>query len=213
MSSNTVPVDLLKRMMEIELDKDIMSCEYCLHHSGRMDEFRRNCRLLSCMCINERLPFELVNSKELILDLISRFRNQAFTQRAKEMISDDKYRPVFFMNDRHKTEFYHTMSRFHHFNRRQTASVYLLTASVSLWVRVGKYADDNGIEFDRIILSNCSVYEYTLFKAAKNLYHGKSISFGDLTDPDVVPQQLFAVICMAYSIAFHGADVLRYVKE
>ena len=213
MSGNTVTFDLLKRMMEIEPDKDILSCEYCLYRSGRMDEFRRNCRLPSCMCINERLPFGLVNYKELILDLISRFRNQTFSQRAKEIILGNNFKPVFFMNDQHKIVFYRIMSRFHHYKRRQAASIYLLTASVSLWKKVGEFVDFNGIHFDRIILSNCSVYEYTLFKTAKNLYHRKCISFSDLTDPSVVPKQLFAMICMAYSIAFHGADVLRYVKE
>ena len=94
MSSNnnsfTVPEDLLKKMMEIEPDEDIMSCQNCLYHSGRMDRFGRNCRLRSCMCIDERLSFGLVDYKELFFDLIHKFKNKAFAQRALNMIFGKK---------------------------------------------------------------------------------------------------------------------------
>ena len=211
--SSTVPEDLLKQMMEIEPDEDIMSCQNCLYYSGRMDRFGRNCRLRSCMCIDERLSFGLVDYKELFLDLIHKFKNKAFSKRALNMIFAKEFKPVFFMNNRHETVFFSTMSSYNYFDQRQAAIVYLLTASQCLWEKVGIYLNRNGMDFDRIHLSDCPESDYTLYKAAKNLYYGESISINDLTDQAIVPKPLFAVICIAYSIRFYGVAVLRFVKE
>ena len=63
--------------------------------------------------------------------------------------------------------------------------------------------------FDKIRLKKSTPESYALYCAAKDLYLGtEHISMCDLTDDDIIPNKVFALICNAVAIRRFGIGIL-----
>ena len=91
------------------------------------------------------------------------------------------------------------------------AAVYLLTANAQLWRKTVRYVYRNYIDFRQIRLSDCTIREYTLFCAAKDLYLGTDkLIVSDLADIELISPRIFDVICNAMAIRRFGIGAIQY---
>ena len=91
------------------------------------------------------------------------------------------------------------------------AAVFLLSADEELWDRVSKNVLDTGIYFDRIRLGGVMLEQYILFHAAKDVYNGtKHIRLSELTDRDLIPDEILRLIVNAFVIVEWKLESRRY---
>lgn len=91
----------------------------------------------------------------------------------------------------------------------QTAAVFLLTADSFLWNKSRQAVTSEGVCFSDIRIHGVDLDGYVLFHTAKDLYSGtKRISLSELTDPELVSDEAFRLIVLAFLIRRYGAEVL-----
>lgn len=90
------------------------------------------------------------------------------------------------------------------------AAVFLLSADEELWNRVNRNVLDTGIYFDRIRLVGVTLEQYILFHAAKDVYNGtKHIRLSELTDRDLIPDEILRLIVNAFVIEKCGVEIVK----
>lgn len=90
------------------------------------------------------------------------------------------------------------------------AAVFLLSADEKLWDKVHRQVLDTGIYFDRIRLGGVTLDQYILFHAAKDVYNGtKHIRLSELTDRELIPDEVLRLIVNAFVIEKCGVDITR----
>ena len=76
--------------------------------------------------------------------------------------------------------------------------------------RVCKNVLDTGIYFDRIRLGGVTLEQYILFHAAKDVYNGtKHIRLSELTDRDLIPDEILRLIVNAFVIEKCGVEIVK----
>ena len=94
------------------------------------------------------------------------------------------------------------------------ASVYLLSADASLYERAIPAVDPDLIRFRDIHIRGVDLKGYILFHTAKGLYCGtKSLSLSELTDPELVDDEVFGLVIAAFLIRRYGKAVLETEKR
>ena len=87
---------------------------------------------------------------------------------------------------------------------------FLLSADEKLWDKVHRQVLDTGIYFDSIRLGGVTLDQYILFHAAKDVYNGtKHIRLSELTDRELIPDEVLRLIVNAVVIEKCGVDITR----
>ena len=86
----------------------------------------------------------------------------------------------------------------------------LLSADENLWEKVSKQVLDTGIYFDRIRLGSVTLEQYILFHAARDVYLGtKHIRLSELTDRELIPDEILRLIVNAFVMERYGVDIVE----
>ena len=119
-----------------------------------------------------------------------------------------------FRNQRHQELFTQAIRRLDRQNFTLMAVVYLFTADTRLWSMAKQSICYSGVDFSRVRLNNCSVRVYALYSAARDLYFGTDVLIlSDLADAQVVPPQIFKVVCNAMAICRVGLDAIHFKER
>ena len=95
-------------------------------------------------------------------------------------------------------------------NSGYAAAVFLLSADEILWEKVRKNVLDTGIYFDRVRLGGVTLEQYILFHAAKDVYSGtKHIRLSELTDRELIPDEILRLIVNAFVIEKCGVEIVK----
>ena len=121
---------------------------------------------------------------------------------------------LIFYDSRHRTDFSSLL-----LGRRKknlcglpnyAAAVFLLSADENLWEKVSKQVLDTGIYFDRIRLGSVTLEQYILFHAARDVYLGtKHIRLSELTDRELIPDEILRLIVNAFVMERYGVDIVE----
>jgi len=90
------------------------------------------------------------------------------------------------------------------------AAAYLLSSSATLWQRTLLAITPGNINFDAVKLGDTSIRDYTLYRAAKGLYHGRlGVAADELADEELVSDNTLLMIVNAALIARFGPKVME----
>lgn len=148
---------------------------------------------------------------EIVDYVIDRMHLEYLKKRISE-IFDQTEDELFFYDSDHKKRFYllwsgskeNTLSRLPNY----AATVFLLSADEKLWEKTHRQMSDTGIYFNQVRLGSVTLEQYILFHAAKDAYHGtKHIRLSELTDRELVPDEILRLIVNAFVIERYGMDI------
>lgn len=89
------------------------------------------------------------------------------------------------------------------------AALYLLSADHFLWGRSVAVIQPDRIRFKEIPIQGVDLGGYVLFHAAKDLYQGtRHISLAELTDPELIDDDIFRLVIASFLIRRYGAGIL-----
>lgn len=90
------------------------------------------------------------------------------------------------------------------------AAAYLLSADRILFERSVSAVKPDLILFRQIRIQGIDLRGYILFHSAKGLYQGtKHLSLSELTDPELIDDEVFYLIIAGFLIRRYGEDVLN----
>ncbi len=162
-------------------------------------------------CIQEQPPPD--SYEEMLVITMSAIHYEPFIERLNNYIKEGAKRKVDYRSKKHKEVFEETIEKMNHKNYALMSALYLLTADYKLWQVMRHHTKKNKIDFEDIKLGNIQEEGYTLYCAAKDLYHGtKHISISDLADKELVSPKMFAVICNAMAIRRFGMKAIQLVE-
>lgn len=96
---------------------------------------------------------------------------------------------------------------------RYYAAMYLLTANLPLHNRTEGHYSYLAIDFSNVSLKGISARNYTLFQTARRLLSGETrIDSCDLSDPEIVDDELFMLIINALLIVRFGLRAMNLTK-
>lgn len=157
------------------------------------------------ICIIEEMNWKSRGNYSEIVDcVISRMQLEHLKKRVEEIFGEaDK--EIIFHNMKHRNDFYSLLMGKRAKTLKHTpnyaAAVFLLSADEELWEKVCKNILDTGIYFDRVRLGGVTLEQYILFHAAKDVYNGtKHIRLSELTDRDLIPDEILRLIVNAFVI-------------
>ncbi|MBD9192182.1 MAG: hypothetical protein EGP96_06610 [Roseburia inulinivorans] len=153
------------------------------------------------------------NYSEIVDCVISRMQMEHLKKRIQEVFGNAEKELIFY-DSRHRTDFSSLL-----LGRRKknlcglpnyAAAVFLLSADENLWEKVSKQVLDTGIYFDRIRLGSVTLEQYILFHAARDVYLGtKHIRLSELTDRELIPDEIFRLIVNAFVMERYGVDIVE----
>ena len=153
------------------------------------------------------------NYSEIVDCVISRMQLEHLKKRVEEIFGEaDK--EIIFHNMKHRNDFYSLLMGKRVKTLKHTpnyaAAVFLLSADEELWDKVCKNVLDTGIYFDRVRLGGVTLEQYILFHAAKDVYNGtKHIRLSELTDRDLIPDEILRLIVNAFVIEKCGVEIVK----
>ena len=153
------------------------------------------------------------NYSEIVDCVISRMQLEHLKKRVEEIFAEaDK--ELIFRSMKHRNDFYSLLmgkrAKALQHTPNYAAAVFLLSADEKLWDRVCKNVLDTGIYFDRIRLGGVTLEQYILFHAAKDVYNGtKHIRLSELTDRDLIPDEILRLIVNAFVIEKCGVEIVK----
>ena len=162
-------------------------------------------------CIEEQPPPE--SYEEMLVITMSAIHYEPFIERLNNYIREGEKRKVDYRSKKHKEVFEEGIEKMNHKNCAVMSALYLLTADYKLWQVMKHHTKKNDIDFENVRLGNIQEDGYTLYCAAKDLYHGtKHISISDLADKELISPKMFAVICNAMAIRRFGIKAIQLVE-
>ena len=153
------------------------------------------------------------NYSEIVDCVISRMQLEHLKKRVEEIYGEaDK--EIIFHNMKHRNDFYSLLmgkrAKILKHTPNYAAAVFLLSADEELWEKVCKNILDTGIYFDRVRLGGVTLEQYILFHAAKDVYNGtKHIRLSELTDRDLIPDEILRLIVNAFVIEKCGVEIVK----
>ena len=166
------------------------------------------------ICIIEEMNWKSRGNYSEIVDcVISRMQLEHLKKRVEEIFGEaDK--EIIFHNMKHRNDFYSLLMGKRAKTLKHTpnfaAAVFLLSADEELWEKVCKNILDTGIYFDRVRLGGVTLEQYILFHAAKDVYNGtKHIRLSELTDRDLIPDEILRLIVNAFVIEKCGVEIVK----
>lgn len=153
------------------------------------------------------------NYSEIVDCVISRMQMEHLKKRIQEVFGNAEKELIFY-DSRHRKDFSSLL-----IGRRKknlcglpnyASAVFLLSADENLWEKVSKQVLDTGIYFDRIRLGSVTLEQYILFHAARDVYLGtKHIRLSELTDRELIPDEIFRLIVNAFVMERYGVDIVE----
>ena len=153
------------------------------------------------------------NYSEIVDCVISRMQMEHLKKRIQEVFGNAEKELIFY-DSRHRNDFSSLL-----LGRRKknlcglpnyAAAVFLLSADENLWEKVSKQVLDTGIYFDRIRLGSVTLEQYILFHAARDVYLGtKHIRLSELTDRELIPDEILRLIVNAFVMERYGVDIVE----
>ena len=162
-------------------------------------------------CIQEQPPPD--SYEEMLAITMSAIHYEPFMERLNNYIREGEKKRVDYRSKKHKEVFEEGIEKMNHKNCAVMSALYLLTADYKLWQVMKHHTKKNDIDFENVRLGNIQEDGYTLYCAAKDLYHGtKHISISDLADKELISPKMFAVICNAMAIRRFGIKAIQLVE-
>lgn len=151
---------------------------------------------------------------EIVDCVISRMQLEYLKKRVGEIFRGE-ITEIIFRDTRHKNVFCELLnckqSKIFQCASGYAATVFLLSADEELWNTVRRSIQDTGIYFDRIKLGSVTLEQYILFHAAKDIYCGtKHIRLSELTDRDLISDEILQLIVNAFVIEKCGVDIVKW---
>ena len=85
------------------------------------------------------------------------------------------------------------------------SAAFLLSADSKMWNQAKRQIENGEINFDEIKIESISTVQYTLLRAAQDLYEDtQHLSLADISDRDIIPEWLFNIINEAIRIRRYG---------
>ena len=153
------------------------------------------------------------NYSEIVDCVISRMQMEHLKKRVDEIFCEvDK--ELIFRNPKHRNDFYSLLmgkrAKTLQYAPGYAAAVFLLSADGILWEKIRKNVLDTGIYFDRVRLGGVTLEHYILFHAAKDVYSGtKHIRLSELTDRELIPDEILCLIVNAFVIEKCGVEIIK----
>lgn len=121
---------------------------------------------------------------------------------------------IAFRSPLHESLFKMEKAKHHVPSSTMLTALYLFTADDQLWKRAKQCMDGQNIHFTEIPLAGLSVPAYTLYKAAVTLCSEREeLSFSELSDRNIIPHDLFTIVCQALSIRRYGASFFNATEN
>lgn len=169
-------------------------------------------------CVGDKehaIKNDRLNRKAIFREFVEGYDCKELSRR---LLKKNPYRPTFLDSDH--------LDRFYEFfeekilivepNRRNlVAAVFLLSAYENVWKQARRFLCKRGIDFSKVRLRNLNTEEYTLFKAAKEVYGGSKvqIEIDEYCDEELIPLPVLNLIMTGYIIDYFGFDyVLPYTE-
>lgn len=173
---------------------------------------RRRCDAGRCAWIAERLEAGAVSFRELLNDCFGKLGNRRFQDRLHAMTTG--YDGGLYHSSEHLQRFQYVRDRLRlnldSVSAKHLAALFLLTSGQDLWRLAEKAATAEGIQFDRIRLTNLGTSSYAVYQAAKSICTGNlSIRPSELADRKLVNDAVFLLIVGGVLIARFGRAALE----
>ena len=181
--------------MKLKKDPESMSCKELMKLLAQVEKQMR----AAAADLNFEQAAEL---RDKMIEL-KKSLDEIFCEVDKELI---------FRNPKHRNDFYSLLmgkrTKTLQYAPGYAAAVFLLSADEILWEKVRKNVLDTGIYFDRVRLGGVTLEQYILFHAAKDVYSGtKHIRLSELTDRELIPDEILRLIVNAFVIEKCGGDI------
>lgn len=160
-------------------------------------------------CLCEHTSDGCVPFHKLMEVLAEEVAVSSFARRVNRLTG--KKEPCFFRNG-HRERFFMMLRRCIHKVEEPAlcAAIYLLSADQFLWGRALYAVAQDQIKFSKIHIHGVGLDGYVLFYMARDLYRGSHhVSLDELIDPELVSDQVFEGIVIAFLICRYGNVVLQ----
>lgn len=150
---------------------------------------------------------------EIVDCVISRMQLEYLKKRVGEIFGGEE-KEIIFRDERHRNAFSELLNgkyaKIFQCASGYAATVFLLSADEELWNTVRRSIQDTGIYFDRVKLGSVTLEQYILFHAAKDIYCGtKHIRLSELTDRELISDEILRLIVNAFVIEKCGVDIVK----
>ncbi len=204
----SIPNFRLRGYEQMVVDKHIYDCRFCLYYIGH------RCKLPRCDCIDERIAAGAASLSEAWQELAYIINYPPLTKRIKHHLYKYGGKPMKFRNEIHERIFQRAADRYDRSEYALLAALYLLSAEKLLWQSMQEQLLNGKLSFNNKSIRDIGEFGYTLYCAAKDIYTGsKHLSVCDLTDKDLIPPQLFELICNAMLIRRYGLGAINRTTE
>lgn len=180
-------------------------CRFC----KQTTEKKKCCGFAGCICLPERIAAGCVSYGELLRLFLSEIQLRTFASRIEKLLRESEANPMFFRNAEHRRRF-QSLRRSGLFplinlSEAYAAAVFLLTSDAFLWKQSKDFINQSSIHFKDIRIHGVDLDGYAIFHTAKDLYHSTDhIAVSELSDPELINDNLLRLIINAFLIRRHG---------
>ena len=173
----------------------------------------RLCPNAICPHIDHRMELGLITYREAVLSVIP--NTPRLMPRLEGLIQ--QYPGYLWLSTEHKNRMDCLNYELGYVHKRNTnryyAAMYLLTSNLPLHTRTENCYSYKGIDCRSVNMKGISVRNYPLFQTARRLYSGETkIKYLDLTNPEMVDDELLTLIVNALLIVRFGLRALKLTK-
>lgn len=184
-------------------------CGLCAYKEGKSTG--QTAKRYACLC--ERIVAGCMPLSKLMEDLTAEADEKPFSARVARLSRN--LSPFFFLAG-HQERFDSLLDGTS--NPADTdvlyAALYLLSADRFLWGKSVPAVKQDAIRFKEIRIYGVDLGGYVLFHTAKDLYQGtKHISLSELTDHELVSDEVFRLVINAFLIRRYRLEVIKTGKE
>lgn len=172
----------------------------------------RGCSPVSSLAIKSNINYHpiCVDRRKVLNDFVEGYECRALKKR---LLKNNPYKPSF-ANQAHRDRFYDFFEKriliVEKRRRNLVAAVFLLSADESLWKQTEKYFLPCALDFSVMRLTGLTPEQYTLFKAAKEVYGGCKVQFEveEYCDEEIMPLPLLNLVMTGCIIEYFGFNYL-----
>ena len=173
----------------------------------------RLCPNAICPHIDHRIELGLVTYREAVLSTIP--NTPRLLPRLEKIIQS--YSGSLWLSAEHKNRMDCLNYELGYVHKRNNnnyyAAMYLLTSNLPLHIRTESCYSYQGINFRSVNTKGISTRNYPLFQTARRLYSGETkIKYLDLTNPEMVDDELLTLIVNALLIVRFGLRAMKLTK-
>ena len=184
-------------------------CRFCTQTTGK----KKCCGSTGCICLPERIMSGCVPYEELLRLFIKEIQLRTFAARIEKLLQESEANPMLFRNAEHRRRFQSVQKSglfpLVSLSEAYAAAAFLLTSDAFLWKQSKDCIDQSSIRFKDIRIHGVDLDGYAIFYTARNLYHSTDhIAVSELSDPELINDNLLRLINNAFLIRRHGIAVI-----